>query len=113
VIDTNNTLMVTANNTGQGVSGNTSNDGVYGLKTDRSHPFLLTSNNSGEVSNVNLFSQYFWSNVSRDSKLYAIEMSSYTTSRYTLMFGSLNGGKPTTFADINGTVLEIAGWTKC
>ncbi len=112
VIETNNTLMATANNTGQGVSGNTSNDGVYVLKTDGSNPFLLTSNNSGEISNLNLFSQYFWSNVSRDSKLYAIEMSSFSTSRYTLMFGSLNGGKPTTFADINGTVLEIAGWTK-
>jgi len=112
VIETNNTLLATANNTGQGVNGNTSNDGVYVLKTDGSNPFLLTSNNSGEISNLNLFSQYFWSNVSRDSKLYAIEMSSFSTSRYTLMFGSLNGGKPTTFADINGTVLEIAGWTK-
>jgi len=112
VIDTNNTLLATANNTGQGVSGNTSNDGVYTVKTDGSNAFLLTSNNSGEISNLNLFSQYFWSNVSRDSKLYAIEMSSNTTNRYTLMFGSLNGGKPTTFADINGTVLEIAGWTK-
>ena len=112
VIDPNNTLLATANNTGQGVSGNTSNDGLYVLKTDGSNPFLLTSNNSGETSNLNLFSQYFWSNVSRDSKLYAIEMSSFSTNRYTLMFGSLNGGKPTTFADINGTVMEIAGWTK-
>jgi hypothetical protein len=112
VIDPNNTLLATANNTGQGVSGDTSNDGLYRLKTDGSNPFLLTPNNSGETSNLNLFSQYFWSNVSRDSKLYAIEMSSFSTGRYTLMFGSLNGGTPTTFADLNGTVLEIAGWTK-
>ena len=28
------------------------------------------------------------------------------------MFGSLNGGKPNTFADISGTVMEIAGTTK-
>ncbi len=112
VIDPNNTLLATANNMGQGVSGDTSNDGLYRLRTDGSNPFLLTSNNSGETSNLNLFSQYFWSNISRDSKLYALEMSSFSASRYTLMFGSLNGGKPTTFADLNGTVMEIAGWTR-
>ena len=38
-------------------------------------------------------------------------MSNFSIGRYTLIFGSLNGGKPTTFADISGTVLEIAGWT--
>jgi hypothetical protein len=112
VIDPNNTLLATANNMGQGVSGDTSNDGLYRLKTDGSNPFRMTPNNSGETSNLNLFSQYFWSNVSLDGKLYALEMSNISTSRYTLMFGSLNGGKPNTFADISGTVLEIAGWTK-
>jgi hypothetical protein len=112
VIDLNNTLLATANNMGQGVSGDKSNDGLYRLKTDGSNPFRLTSNNSGETGNLNLFSQYFWSNVSRDSKLYALEMSNFSTSRYTLMFGSLNGGTPTTFADLSGTVLEIAGWTR-
>jgi hypothetical protein len=112
VIDPNNTLLATANNIGQGVSGDTSNDGLYRLKTDNSAPLRLTSNNTGETSNLNSFSQYFWSNVSRDGKLYALEMSNVSTGRYTLMFGSLNGGKPTTFADISGTVLEIVGWTK-
>jgi eukaryotic-like serine/threonine-protein kinase len=113
VIDPNNTLLATANNVGQGVSGNTSNDGLYLLKPDGSNPTLLTSNNSGETSTLNLFSQYVWSNVSLDNKLYAIEMSSSSTRRYTLMFGSLNGGTPTSFANINdGTVMEIAGWTR-
>jgi eukaryotic-like serine/threonine-protein kinase len=112
VIDPNNTLLATANNIGQGVNGDTSNDGLYRLKTDNSAPLRLTSNNTGETSNLNSFSQYFWSNVSRDGKLYALEMSNVSTGRYTLMFGSLNGGKPTTFADISGTVLEIVGWTK-
>ena len=113
VIDPNNTLLATAINVGQGVSGNTSNDGLYLLKPDGSNPTLLTLNNSGEISTLNLFSQYFWSNVSRDNKLYAIELSSFSTNRYTLMFGSLNGGTPTTFADLSdGTVMEIAGWTR-
>ncbi len=113
VIDRANTyLLATANNTGLGVSGDTSNDGLYKLKTDGSAPLRLTLNNAGETSKLNSFSQYYWSNVSRDGKSYALEMSNYSTSTYTLMFGSLDGGTPTTFASISGTVLEIAGWTK-
>jgi len=29
----------------------------------------------------------------------------------TLFFGSLNGGSPTMFASISGTVLALVGWT--
>jgi serine/threonine protein kinase len=113
VIDHTNTyLLATATNMGLGVSGDTSNDGLYKLKTDGSAPLRLTSNNAGETSNLNSFSQYFWSNVSRDGKMYALEMSNFSTGTYTLMYGSLNGGTPTTFASLSGTVLEIAGWTK-
>ena len=113
VIAPDNTLLATANNISIGVNGETSKDGLYVLRTDGSNPLLLTLNNSGETSNLNLFSQYFWSNVSHDGKFYALEMSSSSTSRYTLLFGSLTGGTPTTFADISdGTVMEIAGWTR-
>jgi serine/threonine protein kinase len=113
VIAPDDTLLATANNTNQGVNGDTSKDGLYLLKTDGSNPSLLTLNNAGETSNLNLFSQYFWSNVSRDGKSYALEMSSSSTNRYTLLFGSLSGGTPTTFADISdGTIIEIAGWTR-
>jgi eukaryotic-like serine/threonine-protein kinase len=114
VIDPNSTyLLATATNMGLGVSGDTSNDGLYKLKTDGSTaPLRLTSSNAGEISALNSFSQYFWSNVSRDGSMYVLQMTNYsTTSTYTLMFGSLNGGTPTTFASISGTVLEVAGWT--
>jgi len=114
VIDPNSTyLLATATNMGLGVSGDTSNDGLYKLKTDGSTaPLRLTSSNAGEISTLNSFSQYFWSNVSRDGSMYVLQMTNFsTTSTYTLMFGSLNGGTPTTFASIKGTVLEIAGWT--
>jgi hypothetical protein len=113
VIDLTNTyLLATANNMGLGVSGNTSNDGLYKLKTDGSTPLRLTSNNAGETSNLNSFSQYTWSNVSRDGRMYVLEISNFSAGTYTLIFGSLNGGTPTIFASIPGTVLEIAGWTK-
>ncbi len=114
VIDPNSTyLLATATNMGLGVRGNTSNDGLYKLKTDGSTtPLRLTSSNAGEISALNSFSQYFWSNVSRDGSMYVLQMTNFsTTSTYTLMFGSLNGGTPTTFASISGTVLEVAGWT--
>jgi len=109
VIDPKNTyLLATVANTG----GDTSQDGLYKLKTDGSTPLRLTSDKAGETSSLNLFSQYFWSNVSLDGSMYALETSNFSTSTYTLMVGSLNGGTPTIFASIPGTVLEIAGWTK-
>ena len=112
VIDPTNTyLLATATNIGPGVSGSTSNDGLYKIKTDGSTPLHLTANNPGETSNLNSFSQYFWSNESRDGSMYAVEMANFSSSTYTLMTGPLNGGTPTTFASISGTVLEIAGWT--
>jgi hypothetical protein len=113
VIDPNSRyLLATATNQGLGVSGDMSNDGLYKLKTNGSAtPLRLTSNTAGATSNLNSFSQYFWSNVSRDGSMYALEMAKFSTGTYTLMIGSLNGGTPTTFASISGTVLEIAGWT--
>jgi serine/threonine protein kinase len=112
VIDPTNTyLLATATNIGPGVSGSTSNDGLYKIKTDGSTPLRLTSNKAGETSNLNSFSQYFWSNVSRDGSTYALERANFSSSAYTVMIGPLNGGTPTTFASISGTVLEIAGWT--
>ncbi len=113
VIDLTSTyLLATATNIEPGVSSNTSNDGLYKLKTDGSAPLRLTSNNAGETSNLNSFSQYTWSNVSRDGSMYALEISNFSTSTYTLIYGSLNGGTPTSFASSPRTVLEIAGWTK-
>lgn len=109
VIDPNNTYLLATVSNG---TGNTSNDGLYKLKTDGStNPLRLTSTSAGNVSSLNNYSQYFWSNVSRDGSMYALEMANFSTSTYTLMFGPLNGGTPTTFASISGTELQIAGWT--
>jgi hypothetical protein len=44
--------------------------------------------------------------MSRDNKLQVVEMTSFSTNRYILMFGSLNGGTPTTFADISEGLLR-------
>ena len=112
---TNAFLLATASNIGQGVSGDRSKDGLYKISTDGSNNFIpLTQTINGLSPNFNLYSQYFWSNVSRDGSLYALEESGTQGSnfRYVLLYGSMNGGATHTFADIaDGTQLEIAGWT--
>ena len=112
---TNAFLLATASNTGQGVSGDRSKDGLYKISTDGSNNFIpLTQTINGLYPNFSLYSQYFWSNVSRDGSLYALEESGTQGSnfRYVLLYGSMNGGATHTFADIaDGTQLEIAGWT--
>jgi len=105
------TLLFTASNTGQGVSGDTSQDGLWKVKTDGTGLTRLTTNGNGEVGILNQFSQYFWSNLSRDGSMYALQVTNYSSNTYTLLFGSLKGGSPTNFASISGTQLEIAGWT--
>ena len=108
-------LLATASNSAQGVSGDHSKDGLYKISTDGSNNFIpLAQTINGLFPGLNLYSQYFWSNVSRDGNLYALEESGTQGSnfRYVLLYGSMNGGTPHSIADIaDGTQLEIAGWT--
>jgi len=71
----------------------------------------LASN--GLTPALNAYSQYYWSNVSRDHNLYALEEygTSSSNETYTILYGSMNGGASTTIASIGGTELEVAGWT--
>ena len=108
-------LLATASNSGLGVSGDRSKDGLYKIATDGSNVALpLAQVINGLTPSLNLYSQYFWSNVSRDSSLYSLEESGPSGSnfRYVILYGSMNGGAPITIADIaDGTQLEVAGWT--
>ena len=108
-------LLATASNSGQGVSGDRSKDGLYKIATDGSNTAIpLAQVMSGLSPNLNLYSQYFWSNVSRDGSLYALEETGVSGSnfRYVILYGSMNGGATLKVADISdGTQLEIAGWT--
>lgn len=86
---------------------------LYKITVDGTNTAVpLTSVNQGTVG-LNRYSQYFWSNVSRDDSLYALE--SYAPGQntaYTLLYGSMNGGAAQSFATISdGTELEIVGWT--
>ena len=108
-------LLATVSNSGQGINGDHSKDGLYKIATDGSNTAIsLVQTITGLTPNLNLYSQYFWSNVSRDDNLYALEESGVSGSnvRYVILYGSMNGGTPQKIADIaDGTQLEIAGWT--
>ncbi len=101
---TNNTLLFTVGNIG----GNTSQNGLWRVGTDGSNPAHLAP--SGEF---NRFSQFPWSNVSRDSSKYVLQIARPTSAgpTYTLEYGSLSGGSPFVFASITNVQLATVGWT--
>jgi hypothetical protein len=99
-----NTLLFTVGNQ----TGNTSQNGLWKVGTDASNPTRLTP--SGQL---NQFTQFPWSNVSRDGSRYALQIVTSSSSgiTYTLEYGSLSGGAPVVFASITGTQLATVGWT--
>ncbi len=100
----NSTLLFQIGNT----SGTTSQNGLWKIGTNGSNAMRLTST----VGNINQYSQYTWSNVSRDGSLYVLQSYNPSTPASAMLFGSMNGGTPTTFASISdGTMLETVGWT--
>jgi hypothetical protein len=89
-------------------TGDTSQNGVWKVGTDGSAPLRLTT--SGDF---NQFTQFPWSNVSRDGTKYVVQIinSVSTNTTYTLEFGSLSGGAPIVFASITNVQLATVGWT--
>ena len=90
------------------MAGNTSQNGLWKVGTDGSNPVRLTS--SGQL---NQFTQFPWSNVSRDGSRYALQIvnSGSSGTIYTMEYGSLSGGSPVVFASITNVQLATVGWT--
>ncbi len=107
-------LLLFENQNYTGISVDTSQNGLWKINTDGSGLTRLTSNGSGVSagpSALNLYSQYSWSNVSRDSSMYSLQQYS-ANGGIALEYGALNGGNPTTFASASGgPQLSIVGWT--
>ena len=102
------------------ITGNTSGDkshnGLWKINADGTGNTFLTSaseNGTNPILGLNQYTQYPWSNFSRDGSMYSLEEATVQNGNVinTLLVGSLNGGKPTMFASISGTELEIVGWT--
>jgi eukaryotic-like serine/threonine-protein kinase len=77
------------------MSGNTSQNGLWRVGTVGSHPQRLTTSGA-----LNQFTQFPWSNVSRDGSRYVLQIINSTSSgtTYTLEYGSLSGSSPVVFA---------------
>lgn len=102
-------FLINNNKFSRGGGVDTSENGLWKVNMDGSGLTRLTSDTAAINSVLNSYTQYPWSNVSRDGSIYALGQGTSTTS--TLLYGSINGGKPTVFASIVGAQLAIAGWT--
>ena len=106
---TSNTLFYLVGNT----TGNTSQNGLWKVGADGSNPILLAGNSGNTDAQLNQYSQFPWSNVSRDGSQYVLALvhSNQSHTTYTLEYGSLNGGTPFVFAAITDVQLSVVGWT--
>lgn len=110
-------LLLTVENHkyGSGINVDSSQNGLWKMNTDGTGLTRLTTVNENQESNLNRFSQYPWSNVSRDGALYAVQITDLEskTPATTLFFGPVSGGNPTAiaFANTNAGTVEVAGWT--
>ncbi len=105
-------LLSVGNQQPGGSAGAGSMNGLWKINADGSGLTQLVKapNMQGQF---NLFSQASWADVSRDGRLYAFELSKLEkTPGYTLVFGAVAGGPPTTIAArADGGQLLIVGWT--
>ncbi len=60
---------------------------------------------------MNGYTQYPWSNLSRDGSMYTLRTYDQSNSLQTLVFGSMKGGKPIQFAYTYRGSVDIVGWT--
>jgi dipeptidyl aminopeptidase/acylaminoacyl peptidase len=108
-------LTVENHNYGSAINVDSSQNGLWKMNTDGTGLTRLTTVDGKQESNLNQFSQYPWSNVSRDGVLYAVQVTDLVskTPTTTLFFGPVSGGNPTSFAfaNTNAGTVEVAGWT--
>jgi hypothetical protein len=92
-------------------SSDGSHNGLWKMNPNGSGLTRLTSDAPHTGSSLNSATQLPWSNLSRDTRLYALQ--TFNDSHvFTLEYGSLSGGAPTVFASLgDGTDMEIVGWT--
>lgn len=84
---------------------------LWKINTDGSGLTQLMAAQTTDTGLGFAYSSYLpWSITSRDGTLYALEVSSMTGNTQSLLFGSLSGGLPRTFAT-NTNSLMLIGWT--
>ncbi len=104
------TLLFVIYNTGVG-NVDTSHNGLWKMNTDGKGLTRLTTEAADETTLFNIYTQYFWSTVSRDGTWYAVQTVNYAStsaSSSSVLVGSMSGGTPFTLAT---GPMRIVGWT--
>ncbi len=85
---------------------------VWKMKPDGSgRTVLFDVPKNTTTYSLNVFTQFPWSNVSRDGSMYTLQTSDQNSTLQTLVYGSMKGGKPTQFAYVTRGSVAIVGWT--
>jgi hypothetical protein len=86
---------------------------AWKMKPDGSgRTVLFDTASNGITYSLNVFTQFPWSNISRDGSLYSLQTTTNNGSRQqTLDYASLNGGAPIQFAYTSTGSVDIVGWT--
>jgi len=104
------TLLFVVYNTGVG-NIDTSHNGLWKMNTDGTGLTRLTTEPADETTLFNIYTQFFWSTVSRDGTWYAVQTVNYARTAASLssvLVGPMSGGTPFTLA--TGPV-SLVGWT--
>lgn len=98
---------------GQRYTSTTRFNQAWKMKPDGSgRTVLFDTPSNGTTYNLNVFTQFPWSNISRDGSLYSLQTTTNNGSNLqTLDYASLNGGAPIQFAYTAIGSVDIVGWT--
>ncbi len=88
-------------------------NGLWRVNVDGTGLTHLVNIGAGQNATLNEYSQYTWSNVSRDGKLFVIKTIDQNGAQ-TLSFGAIAGGNATAFARVAAGFggVHIIGWTR-
>ena len=91
---------------------NAYNNQLWKMKPDGSgRTVLFDLPKNATTYNMNVYTQFPWSNVSREDGMYTLQTTNQNNMLQTLVFGSLKGGNPTQFAYTSRGSVDIVGWT--
>lgn len=110
VIDHNRLLFIIGNSP---LVTDTSHNGLWEMNLDGSKLTHLITTSTIQYSFVNYSSQEPWSNISRDTSMYVLQVNGFQSliETHSLLVGSVLGGKPKVFATIaDGSQLAVVGW---
>jgi dipeptidyl aminopeptidase/acylaminoacyl peptidase len=110
-IDRNSVLFIIGNSPW---TPDTSHNGLWSMRINGTNLTHLVTTTTQQYSYMNYGSQQPWSNISRDSSMYVIQVNEFQNSieKHSLRVGSLPGGSAKVFASIaDGSQLGVVGWT--